>query len=136
MGITIPLWFWNQYSNASAAISKKTAQEYRLNDLTLQLSAEAKDLLGKVKTGLKTLEIYKTSLLPQAQGAYNSSRSAYQANKTSFLDLLDSERSLYRVKTGYYKSLNQYVMYLSQLESLVGYEVSNLGASKGVQNEK
>lgn len=136
IGITVPLWFWNQYSNASAAVLKEKSQQYRLNDLTLQLSAQAKDLLGKVKTGLKTIEIYKTSLLPQAQGAYNSSRSAYRANKTSFLDLLDSERSLYRVKTGYYKSLSQYVMYLSQLESLVGHDLSNLETSKGVINEK
>ncbi|MCB0408204.1 MAG: TolC family protein [Bdellovibrionales bacterium] len=136
VGISIPLWFWNQYSNASAAKSKKISKEYGFNDLSLKLTADVKDLLGKVKTGLKTLTIYKTSLLPQAQGAYNSSRSAYQANRTSFLDLLDSERALYRIKTGYYKSLNQYVMYLSQLESVIGFEVSNLERAQEVNNEK
>ncbi|MCB0414311.1 MAG: TolC family protein [Bdellovibrionales bacterium] len=136
VGITVPLWFWKKSSEASAASAKKLAQEYRLQDTGLKLVAQIKDLKGKVSTGAKTLKIYQTSLIPQAQGAYNSSRSAYQANKTSFLDLLDSERSLYRVKTGYYQSLKQYVATLSQLESQLGFEVSNLSAVSEVKNEK
>ncbi|MCO5113914.1 MAG: TolC family protein [Bdellovibrionaceae bacterium] len=136
VGVSIPLWFWNQNSNVQAAKSQKLAQEHKLKDLNLKLSAEVLDLLGKVKTGLKTLKVYQTSLLPQAQSTYNSSRLAYQANKTSFLDLLDSERSLYRVQTGYYKSLSLYVTALSQLESLMGFEVSNLATTKGVSYEK
>ena len=136
IGVTVPLWFWKKGSEASAASAQKLAQEYRLQDTALKLVAQIKDLKGQVRTGAKTLKIYQTSLIPQAQGAYNSSRSAYQANRTSFLDLLDSERSLYRVKTGYYQSLKQYVATLSDLESQLGFEVSNLGIMSEVRNEK
>ena len=127
VGITFPLWFWKKGSEASAAFSYKIAQEYKVTSISQKLIAKVRDLKGRVKTGGKTLKIYKTALIPQAQSAYNSTRAAYRANKTSFLDLLDSERSLYRVKTGFYQSLRLYVKNITQLESLLGLKVSNLG---------
>lgn len=136
IGVTIPLWFWKTGYEASAASAKKMAQEYKVKDTKLKLIADIKDLKGRVSTGVKTLEIYQTSLIPQAQGSYNSSRSAYQADKTSFLDLLDSERSLYRVKTDYYQSLRQYVSALCILERELGFSVSNLDSVSEVKNEK
>lgn len=135
IGMTFPLWFWKKGSEASAATSRRLAQEYRVKSKTLNLVAGVKNLKGRVVSGEKTLKIYKTSLIPQALGAYNSARAAYRANKTSFLDLLDSERSLYRVKTGFYKSLRQYVESLSELESMLGFSVSNLSKSSEVSNE-
>ncbi len=126
IGITFPLWFWKKGSEASAASSMRMAQEFRTINTTQKLIAKVKDLKGKVQVGVKTLSIYKTSLIPQAQGAYNSIRGAYRANKTSFLDLLDSERSLFRVRAGFYKSLSQYVHYLSELEAQLGFTVSDL----------
>ncbi len=126
VGITIPLWFWKKSSEASAASAKKLSQEFKVTDATQKLAAAVKDLNGKVMTGSKTLNIYETSLIPQAQSAYKSARSAYQASRTSFLDLLDSERSLYRVRTGFFQSLRQYVSQLSQLEARLGYSVSDL----------
>lgn len=136
VGLTLPLWFWKKSSEASAASAKKMAQEYRYQDVGIKLVAQIKGLRGKAGTEAKTLKVYQTSLIPQAQGAYNSSRSAYQASRTTFLDLLDSERSLYRVKTGYYMSLKLYVETLSRLESQLGFQVSNLVTFDEVQNEK
>ena len=124
--MTFPLWFWKQTSQVSEASSRQMAQEYLLTDTTQKLIAKVKDLKGRVLTGVKTLNIYETSLIPQAQGAYHSTRAAYRANKTSFLDLIDSERSLYRVQTGFYQSLKQYVDHLSQLEAQLGFTVSDL----------
>ncbi|MCB9026433.1 MAG: TolC family protein [Bdellovibrionaceae bacterium] len=126
IAMSIPLWFWKEKAEASAANSKMLAQEYRLKDTLQKSIAKVKELKGKVETGIKTLNIYETSLIPQAQSAYNSTRSSYTANKTSFLDLLDSERSLYRVRIGFYQALKQYVNQLSQLESELGFSVSNL----------
>ena len=131
VGITFPLWFWKKGFEASAASSKKLAREFMLADTIQKMIAKVKDLRGKVQSGVKTLNIYATSLIPQAEGAYNSSRASYRANKTSFLDLLDSERSLYRVRTGFFKSLRKYVHNLTQLETHLGFDVSDLEAKHG-----
>lgn len=136
INLTIPLWFWSKGSKSSSANLKKMAQERNLKQKTHNLISSVRDLKGRVETGKKTMLIYKTTLIPQAEGAYNSSRASYRANKSSFLNLLDSERSLYRVKTGYYKALRKYAHHLGLLESKLGYQISNLGIIPGVKNER
>ena len=130
ISLNFPLWFWSKKSEISAAFSKEMAQEHKFSQLSQELIAKARDLEGRVRSGLKTLRIYETSLIPQAQGAYNSIRAAYRANKTSFLDILDSERSLYKVKTGFYRSLSIYVKNITQLESELGSSISTLSYRK------
>ena len=136
MGMTIPLWFWKKNSEVQVAFSRRMAQESRVKETLRRIIAKVKDLKGKVETGVKTISIYKTSLIPQAQGAYHSTHGAYRASKTSFMDLLDSERSLYRVKTGLYKSLRRYVGHLTELEALLGFNVSNLAPALGEEVQK
>lgn len=126
IGLTIPLWFWKEQAEVRAASRKVEAQRLKLQDTVLQIVANVKDLKERVLAGKKTLKIYQTSLIPQAQGAFNATRSAYQANRTSFLDLLDSERSLYRVKTGYYRAFRRYMNDLGELEKQLGQEISNV----------
>ena len=126
VNMTFPLWFWKKGSEASAANSKAVSQEYKLRQEIDNAIAEIKSLKSKVENNLKSLTIHKTSLIPQAQGAYNSSKAAYRANKTGFLDLLDSERSLYRVKNSYYQSLTRYVRNLAQLEAVLGFLISDI----------
>jgi len=133
IAMTFPLWFWKKNSEVSGASSRKTAQEFKLTDTLQKTVAKIRDLKGKTETGLKVLNVYETSLIPQAQGAFSSTRAAYRANKTSFLDLLESERTLYRVKTGFYRALKQYVISLSQLETLLGFTVSDFDTKNGVQ---
>ncbi|MCB0415660.1 MAG: TolC family protein, partial [Bdellovibrionales bacterium] len=137
VALSFPLWFWRKSAEASVAtsqkITQKITQNYRLIDALQKTSAKVKDLKGKVETGVKTLKIYETSLIPQAQGAYNSTRASYSANKTSFLDLLDSERSLYKVKTGFFQTLRLYVMQLSQLEVETGQIISDIKDYNGVK---
>lgn len=127
INFTLPLYFWKKSAMAEMATSMADARQYRLKDQTLQLKARINNLAGQVLVGEKTLKVYTTSLIPQAQGAYNSSKASYRANKNSFLDLLDSERSLYQVKTNYYRALQQYVKSLSLLEEATGICLSNLG---------
>ena len=124
--VTFPLWFWKKASRSVAAAAYKRAWRYGLEHREQKLNAEIKDLEGKVQMNAQSLKIYTTGLMPQAQGAYNLAKSAYRANKTSLLNFLDSERSLYRVQTGFYRTLTSYVKSISRLESILGAQVSNL----------
>ncbi|MBN22449.1 MAG: hypothetical protein CL678_14290 [Bdellovibrionaceae bacterium] len=126
VSLSFPLFFWKKSSNVAAASYRRDAMESKVTQLRRDLEAKVKDLKGRVEVGEKTLKIYETSLIPQARGAYNSAKSAYQAGKTSFLNLLDSERSLYRVRTGFYRALESFVADLTELEAELGIAVSDL----------
>ena len=129
---TFPLWFWKNSAESSHASAKAIAEDFRYKDMTLKMMAKFKSLKARIEKMNKTLVIYKTTLMPQAEGAYRSTRSGYKAGKTSFLNLLDSERSLYQVKQNYYKVLTEFVQDVTEMESLVGQPISNLYGIKGV----
>jgi cobalt-zinc-cadmium efflux system outer membrane protein len=72
------------------------------------------------------LQVYETSLIPQATSSLNSARSAYSAGKSGFMELLDAERSLFQVRIDYYKALTKYVESLTSLEKVAGLSLSTL----------
>ena len=124
--ITLPLWFWKKGLQASATMAYKRAREHRFKHEEQKMTALIRELEGRVRSDAQSLKIYTTGLIPQAQGAYNLSKSAYRANKTSFLNLLDSERSLYGVQTGFYRTLVSYVKNIARLESELGAKIYDL----------
>lgn len=125
--MTIPLWFFaKQTSEVSAASAKQLEAEKNLEKTTRELHSEIRSLTAKVRSHEKLLQIYQMALIPQASSTLNSSRTAYQAGRTNFLELLDSERSLYETRIAYYRNLAQYVDSLARLEEMAGTSLSTL----------
>ncbi len=131
---TIPLWFWSNSAEASKASALANVEKYRHENLSLKLKENIKSLKIRIKKANKALVVYKTTLMPQAEGAYRTSRSAYKAGTASFLDLLDAERSLYSVKIAYYKALSHFARDIASAETLLGTSISNIpGMEKAVK---
>lgn len=125
--LSIPLWFFAKQSGEySSAASQAIQSEKMLESAKLQTTSDIRSLSSKVKSHEKLLQIYETALIPQASSTLNSSRTAYQAGRVNFLELLDSERSLYNMQIAYYRSLAQYIEFLTQLEELTGVSLSTL----------
>lgn len=129
---TIPLWFWKNSANASMAAANSAVEEYKYKNLNLKFTEDLKSLKVRIEKANKALIIYKTTLMPQAEGAYRTSRSAYKAGSASFLDLLDAERSLYSVKQSYYKALTYFVRDVVKAETILGTSISNLSGIKRI----
>lgn len=125
--VSFPLWFaMKQTAEYSAAASRSAAAEREHEAVRIEVQSQVRSLAAKVTSQEKLLKIYETSLIPQATSTLNSSRSAYSAGRTTFLELLDSERSLYQIRIGYYRQLTQYVESLAQLEEIVGTVLCDL----------
>jgi cobalt-zinc-cadmium efflux system outer membrane protein len=125
--ISVPLWFFvkqtGEYSSASAQAVEAAKN---VEQIKLEVASNIRSVLSKVKSHEKLLQIYKTSLVPQATSTLNSSRTAYQAGRINFLEFLDSERSLYEVRIAQYRTLTQYVEFLTRLEEVSSASLSSL----------
>ena len=125
--VSIPLWFFEkQTSDYSAAVARSMAAQKQAELDAVTTDSEIASLVSKVTSRQELLDIYKTSLIPQATSTLNSSRGAYRAGRTTFLELLDSERSLYAVRVAYYRTLSEYVEDLTRLEETTGASLSAL----------
>lgn len=125
--ISIPLWFFmKQTSEVSSASAKLLESEKNLQQAIRETNSEARVLYSKAKTNESLLKIYETSLVPLATNTLNSSRAAYRAGRTSFIELLDSERALYDTRIAFYRTLAQFVESVSGLEEILATSVSSL----------
>jgi len=127
--ISIPLWFWGNTSKVSAASHRVKAAMWNLQSTTQRVGSDLRVLKSKVMAEYELLQIFKTSLIPQALASYNSANSAYKASRISFLDFLDTERSLLKVEIARYRTLSKYIRSLTQLESKLGQIISGIEAN-------
>jgi outer membrane protein TolC len=125
LGITLPLgWTGNKGAGVKEArYGRDMAEaEYKLEKNSVAL--ETKEALINAKTSLRLLELYRTSVIPQAQEALKIAQTSYQSSKGGFLDLLDAERTLLDMKTDFYRFTVEYQTWLAELERLTGQNLT------------
>ena len=81
---------------------------------------DVKSFLIKAQTAQRLVELYQTSVLPQAEHALNVASAAYRADKMDFLELLDAIRSLLQFRLEHVEHLAQYEQFKAELERVVG----------------
>lgn len=118
--INLP-WFTGKHG-AEVARLDHTLQADRAAVETARNKAlfEVRDSYLRVEAARKSLILFKGELVPKSTQSADVSRANYEKDKTSFLDLLDAERSLRDVKLKYSQALIQYEMAVADLERAVG----------------
>ena len=127
LGVTLPFgWTGNKGAGVKEAHYGRdlAAAEYKLEKNSVTL--ETKEALIKAKTSLRLLELYRTSVIPQAQEALKIAQTSYQSSAGSFLDLLDAERTLLELKTDFYRFTADYQTWLAELEKLTGQNITEV----------
>lgn len=120
LGLSIPLWFWKPASMTAEAKAEREMAEAELEGMKAMTTAEVRSAWARVQTARRLADIYRTSILPQADQALRVAEAGYQANKASFLDLLDAQRSLLNFRVEYCQFLADYEQRSAELERVVG----------------
>lgn len=123
LGLSVPLWFWKPAAMASEASADRDAAEAELEAARLMTAADLRTAFLRAQTARRLVESYRTSLLPQAESALKVAESGYRAGWTTFLDLLDAQRSLLNFKLEYYQYLAEYEARVAELERVSGEEI-------------
>jgi cobalt-zinc-cadmium efflux system outer membrane protein len=115
----IPVFDRNQGNLAQAQAEKlRASHEARSVALTLRESAE-KVYEQLVSTSME-VSSYRSSIIPNAQKAYNQATEGYNSGRFSFLELLDAQRTLYEIQETYLDSLLRYHQAKAQVNFLLG----------------
>lgn len=82
--------------------------------------AEIQESLVLARSAKRLSDLYRETLRPQAQAVLRSTVAAYQADRTDFLNLLDSQNTALDVELGYIKAVSELETRLAELERAVG----------------
>src|SRR3989339_287893 len=123
LSLNVPLWFWKQRAMFIESKQDLRMAEYEYKNLENMTLYGIKSLYTKVKTYQQLINQYNTAMIPQAKQLMDVSRESYIANRTDFIDLLDSQRTLLNLNLELYQYIGEYWKNLAELERAVGKEL-------------
>ncbi len=88
----VPIWQNKNIPAIQEAQKKIEANQAKLIEVKNTTYYEVKDAYYRYDSASKIAELYETAVVPQAQLALSADQAGYEAGKTDFLNLLDSER--------------------------------------------
>lgn len=120
LSLNIPLYFWKQKYEIKAfgKLSESASDSY--HDLKNQILYRIESILARMDTNYRSFQLYKTNFLPQAEQARKVAGIGYKAQKTSFLDVLDTERSYLSFQVDKWKHFIEYKKNVADLEEIIG----------------
>ena len=127
--VNLPIAFWsggkyrNRVQETELTISQ-SEEEYRA--MANMTRFEVTQALTQLQTSRGTLQLYKSSLIPQAEQTLRSTLTAYQTGKVDFLSLIDSYRMLTMTRLDYYMAVMQCLKSQAELERVVGVALSQV----------
>jgi len=123
--LTIP-FFWTkarhdkEVEEASAQIARAEASRRAMKNRAL---FEVRENLVTVNAARRSIALYRTGLIPQAELSLKAAEVAYQTGRLEFTGLLEAERALRDVRLGYYRTLVALEQSLADLERAVGRDI-------------
>lgn len=124
VGVTIPLWFFEKQAFGVKEMKSDLAMvkaEYKGKENSVLF--EINDAYARAVANKKLIELYETAFIPQAQQAVNVATTGYEAQKSDFLTVLDSQRMLISFKLEHYRAILELRIALADLERAVGTDI-------------
>jgi outer membrane protein TolC len=90
--------------------------------------AEIQESLVRARVAQKLVTLYRDTLRPQTQAVLKATIAAYQADRTDFLNLLDSQNTTLDVELNYIRAASELETRLTDLERAVGTELPRVDA--------
>ncbi len=98
IGVKIPLWQGRLRAGREEAMLDRLRLEARYEALTTRIRRTVSEQRSRLRLERQTLDLYATTLIPQAETTREATLSAYTTGRTGFLDLLDAERMLFSLR--------------------------------------
>jgi outer membrane protein TolC len=122
VGFDLPIWQPKYSAGVRAAESMIESSRAGLEAAQRRASFEVRDAHFKLLTARRTLDLYRTELIPQAEGSFQASEAGYRTGKVDFMDLLESERFLLNARVMAAMAEGQVGMQAARLERALGTE--------------
>jgi cobalt-zinc-cadmium efflux system outer membrane protein len=120
LSINIPIWRKKYDSQVSGAKARYRSALDKRREQENTIVADLEIALYKLRDADRKIKLYSDTLLPKAEQNVKIDQLAFTSDKTSFLDLIDSQRVLLEFQLSQKRALTDYAMALAEIEMLTG----------------
>lgn len=116
----IPVWQDKNKAQIKSAITNIEATKATLTNMQNMTALDIQMALVEAQSSWRQIDLYKNTLIPQAEQTYQAGVVGYTNGKVDFMAVLDSLNALRNVKLDYYKARITYEKSAINLEKAVG----------------
>jgi outer membrane protein, heavy metal efflux system len=117
--MTLPVWRDKIAAEIATAQAEKRSAEARLSAEEIALAAELASMLYIYREGGRTATLFESSLLPKAQQSLEAARSGYASGRSSFLDVIDSQRRALAFELGAIEAKTQQELAIASISLVI-----------------
>lgn len=121
VGVSLPIWAGRrQLPLRREMAAMQAGEEAMAQDLVNETFATLTELRAEAMRARNLLELYRTSILPQARAAVESALSAYRVGRVEFQTLIESEMAVNRYRTETLRLTATWHQAAAQIAALLG----------------
>ncbi len=105
-------------------INISTANE-QLDAMKNMVAGDVQSALIKIESNKNLIDLYKNTVIPQAEQTLQSTLAAYQTGSTEFLMFIDAYKMVLMSKLDYYMAQMNYMQSQALLEQAVGLNIES-----------
>ncbi|MFQ5570494.1 MAG: TolC family protein [Rhodothermales bacterium] len=120
VSVKVPLQRGRLRARLEESRLRRRQVEARREALETAFQTQIADLMSRLRQEQAQLDLFQDVLLHQAETTLAATLSAYTTGRTDFLNLLDAERMLFTLRTGYEDTLARYLKTTAALERALG----------------
>jgi outer membrane protein TolC len=119
----IPIWHRKYDAIVSEASREHYAAHASEDEIALRLDALLRDLWEQARASQETVELYETSILPQARQTFEADQKSLVNNTVTFDRVIRDYRALLNLELGYHKALGQMATTLARIRQAAGVDL-------------
>lgn len=119
----IPIWHRKYDAMASEASRQHYSAHASEDEIALRLDALLQDLWEQARASQKTIELYETSILPQARQTFEADQKSLINNTVTFDRVIRDYRTLLNLELGYHRALGQLATTLARIRQAAGVDL-------------
>ncbi|HWR06783.1 TolC family protein [Sporomusa sp.] len=124
----LPIWQGKNKAEIKAAQASFEASEAALQNMKNMTELDVQMTLTESQATWRQIELYKNTIIPQAEQTYQAAVIGYTNGKVDFMTVLEGVNTLRNAKLGLYKAKVDYEKAAANLEKAVGKPLFTSGA--------
>jgi cobalt-zinc-cadmium efflux system outer membrane protein len=131
LAISLPVMDWGSVkAGVKQAEALVRSREKHLEAVRNDVSIDVEQALRQVETSSLVVREYQSGILEKSEELARMARVGYEKGATSYLEVLEAQRTLRSVKTAYYTALADQAKSIAQLEWAAGDDTT-MGPTEG-----
>lgn len=124
--LMVPLWGDRVRAEIKSADAGLAAAQASLQNMKNMTELDVQMALTEAQVAWRQIDLYRTTLVPQAEQTYQAALVGYTNGKVDFMTVVESLNTLRNIKLGDYKARTEYEKAIANLEKATGAKFADV----------